>query len=184
MVNIRVLGELELEADGQVLERIRSQRARSLVAWLAVHPGLHPRSRVAAVFWPDVLDESARSNLRTTLATVRRELGPAAADVLTATRERIGIEPGPEVAIDLREFEDLVSRGELREAATLCRGGLLADLDDDWVYEARESHRLQQLNVLGELAKRRRARGTSSRLSTATASRWRSSRSGKRPRAT
>ena len=119
MVNIRVLGELELEADGQVLERIRSQRARSLVAWLAVHHGLHPRIRVAAVFWPDVLDESARSSLRTTLATLRRELGPAAADVITATRERIGIEPGPDVAIDLPEFEDLVSRGELREAATL-----------------------------------------------------------------
>ena len=152
MVNIRVLGELELEADGQVLERIRSQRARSLVAWLAVHHGLHPRIRVAAVFWPDVLDESARSSLRTTLATLRRELGPAAADVITATRERIGIEPGPDVAIDLPEFEDLVSRGELREAATLCRGELLADLDDDWVYEARESHRLQQLHVLGGLA--------------------------------
>jgi class 3 adenylate cyclase/DNA-binding SARP family transcriptional activator len=152
MVNIRVLGELELEADGQVLERLRSQRARSLVGWLAVHPGLHSRARVAAVFWPDVLDESARSSLRTTLATLRRELGPAAAYVVTATRDRVGIEPGPEVSIDLPAFEDLVSRGELQEAATLCHGELLADLDDDWVYEARESHRHDVLDLLGRLA--------------------------------
>jgi len=152
MVNIRVLGDLELEADGQVLERLRSQRARSLVGWLAVHPGLYPRARVAAVFWPDVLDESARSSLRTTLATLRRELGPAAANVVTATRDRVGIEPGPEVSIDLPVFEDLVSGGELQEAATLCRGELLADLDDDWVYEARESHRHDVLDLLGRLA--------------------------------
>ena len=152
MVNIRVLGELELEADGQVLERIRSQRARSLISWLAVHSGLHPRSRVASVFWPDVLDESARSSLRTTLATLRRELGPTGADVVTATRDRVGIELGPEVSIDLSAFEELVSRGELEEAATLCHGELLADLDDDWVYEARESHRRQVLDLLGRLA--------------------------------
>jgi class 3 adenylate cyclase/DNA-binding SARP family transcriptional activator len=152
MVNIRVLGELELEADGQVVERLRSQRARSLIGWLAVHPGLHPRARVAAVFWPDVLDESARASLRTTLATLRRELGPAAANVVTATRDRVGIEPGPEVSIDLPAFEDLVSRGELQEAATLCRGELLADLDDDWVYEARETHRRDVHDLLGRLA--------------------------------
>ena len=104
------------------------------------------------MFWPDVLDESARSSLRTTLATLKRELGPAAADAITATRERIGIEPGPEVSVDLPVFEDLVSSGNLREAATLCRGELLADLDDDWVYEARARHRLEQVHVLGRLA--------------------------------
>ena len=122
MVGVSVLGELEVEADGQPLERIASHRARSLLGWLAVHPGLHPRGRVASVFWPDVLDESARSSLRTTLATLRRELGRPAADVVTATRERVGIEPGPELSIDLQAFEQLVSRGELEQAATLCRG--------------------------------------------------------------
>ena len=113
------------------------------------------------MFWPDVLDESARSSLRTTLATLRRELGPAAADVITATRERIGIEPGPEVSIDLRAFEELVSRGELQEAATLCRGELLADLDDEWVYEARESHRRQSSTYSVGWRTRRRAPETS-----------------------
>ena len=91
---VRVLGELALEVGGRESEGIASHRARSLLGWLAVHPGLHPRGRVAGVFWPDVLEESARSSLRTTLATLKRELGESASGVVTASRERIGIEPG------------------------------------------------------------------------------------------
>lgn len=149
---INVLGELVLEADGRQLDRIGSHRARSLLAWLAVHPGLHPRGRVAGVFWPDVLEESARTSLRTTLATLKRELGEDGAGVVTASRELVGIQPGPEVRIDLQSFERLVSRGELEQAIALCRGDLLADLDDDWVNEPRERHRQRLLEVLGRLA--------------------------------
>jgi DNA-binding SARP family transcriptional activator/pimeloyl-ACP methyl ester carboxylesterase len=152
MLSVSVLGELSLEADGRPLDQIASRRARSLLGWLAIHPGLHPRARVASVFWPDVLDESARSSLRTTLATLKRQLGPEGADVVTATRERLGIEPGAEVRIDLDAFDRLVAGGELLQAAALCRGDLLADLDDDWVNEPRECHRREKLEVLGRIA--------------------------------
>lgn len=152
MVHVLVLGELTVEADGCALDRIGSHRARSLLGWLAVHPGLHPRARVAGMFWPDVLEESARSSLRTTLATLKRELGQPGAGLVTAMRERLGIQPGPEVWIDLQVFEQLVSHGELGQAAGLCRGELLADLDDDWVHEPREHHRRRLLDVLGRLA--------------------------------
>jgi class 3 adenylate cyclase/DNA-binding SARP family transcriptional activator/tetratricopeptide (TPR) repeat protein len=151
-IGVRVLGDLALEVGGRKSEGIASHRARSLLGWLAVHPGLHPRGRVAGVFWPDVLEESARSSLRTTLATLRRELGESAAAVVTASRDRVGIEPGPEISIDLTDFEQLVSRGEIEQAAALCRGDLLADLDDDWVNEPREHHRHELLGVLGRLA--------------------------------
>lgn len=151
MLAVSVLGALTVEADGRPLEQIASQRARSLLGWLAIHPGLHSRARVASVFWPDVLDESARGSLRTTLATLRRELGPAGADLVTATRERVGIVPG-EVQIDFDAFAQLASRGELEEAAVLCRGDLLADLDDDWVNEPREYHRRVLLELLGRIA--------------------------------
>jgi pimeloyl-ACP methyl ester carboxylesterase/DNA-binding SARP family transcriptional activator len=152
MLRVLVLGDLTVETDARTLAPIRSHRARSLLGWLALHPGLHPRTRVAAAFWPGVLDESARSSLRTTLAALRRELGQPAADVVTATRERIGIERRPGVWIDLEAFEELVAHGEFEEAAALSRGDLLADLDDDWVNEPRERHRSQMLEVLGRLA--------------------------------
>ena len=152
MLSVSVLGELSLEADGRPLDQIASHRARSLLGWLAIHPGLHSRAQVASVFWPEVLDESARSSLRTTLATLKRELGPEGADVVTATRDRVGIVPGAEVEIDLESFAQLASRGELQDAAALCRGDLLADLDDDWVNEPREYHRRLLLEVLGRIA--------------------------------
>jgi DNA-binding SARP family transcriptional activator len=61
---------------------------------------------VAAVFWPNVLDASARSSLRTTLATLRRDLDEQdAGSLVTSTREQLGVEPGPEVWIDLIRVE-------------------------------------------------------------------------------
>ena len=93
MLRVRLLGELRLELDGQRLDAPASRRARSLLAWLAYHPGLHPRTRVAAVFWPDVLETSARASLRTTLTTLRRSIGqeaagPASSPAATASASR------------------------------------------------------------------------------------------------
>jgi DNA-binding SARP family transcriptional activator len=114
------LGELCLELEGRRLDPIASRRARSLLGWLAYHPGLHPRTRVAAVFWPDVLESSARASLRTTLATLRRELGEAAGRYVVAERERVGIAEGPELWIDVREIDRLVAAGRHADALALC----------------------------------------------------------------
>ena len=152
MLRIRVFGDLSVEDDGRILERIASGRARGLLAWLAVHPGMHSRARVASQFWPDILDESARASLRTTLATLRRELGSSAAGCVVADRERVGIEDGRGVWVDLREFERLVSVDRWAEALALCRGELLSDLDDEWVLEARAAHRHRAGEVLAALA--------------------------------
>ena len=141
MLRIRLLGELCLELEGRRLDDIPSRRARSLLAWLAYHPGLHPRTRVAAVFWPDVLESSARASLRTTLATLRRELGEAAGGYVVAERQRLGIVDGPELWVDVREIDRLVAAGRQADALALCGEDLLVDLDDDWVLEARQSHR-------------------------------------------
>jgi len=50
MVDVRLLGELEVEAGGKRIDPPASRRAWSLLAWLALHPGEHPRSAVAAAF--------------------------------------------------------------------------------------------------------------------------------------
>jgi DNA-binding SARP family transcriptional activator len=155
MLRIRLLGELCLELEGRRLDDIPSRRARSLLAWLAYHPGLHPRTRVAAVFWPNVLESSARASLRTTLATLRRELGEAAGGYVAAERERVGIVDRPELWVDVREIDRLVAAGRQADALALCGQDLLVDLDDDWVLEARQSHRErvgELLVVLGETA--------------------------------
>ena len=121
MLRIRLLGELRVDLDERRLETIAGRRARSLLAWLAYHPGLHSRARVASVFWPDVLDESARASLRTTLATLRRGLGVGAAGQVVAGRDRVGIEAGPEVWVDVREIERLAREGR-RPRRSPCAG--------------------------------------------------------------
>ena len=107
------------------------------------------------MFWPDVLDASARASLRTTLATLRRELGEAGAGHIVAERDRVGIVEGPEVWVDLREAERLAAEGRLGDALELRDGELLTDLDDDWVLEERRLHRDrvgELLVALGEAA--------------------------------
>ena len=75
MLRVRVFGGLALESDGTALDPPASRRARELLGWLALHPGRHARAALAARFWPDVLDASARASLRTTLHELRRALG-------------------------------------------------------------------------------------------------------------
>ena len=151
MLHVRLFGAVALESKGVLLPMPERRRACSLLAWLALHPGMHPRSEVAGRFWPDVLDASARKSLRTELVAVRRALGAAGGGVVVATRDMVGL-VGDAVFVDAREFERLVQQGRLEEAVNLCDGELLPGLDDEWVYDARESHRHHLGDVLELLA--------------------------------
>jgi len=78
VLTIRLLGAMEVDADGVAVTAECGPRTWGLLAWFAVHPGLHPRGEVAARFWPDVLDSSARGSLRSAVWALRRALGRCA----------------------------------------------------------------------------------------------------------
>jgi DNA-binding SARP family transcriptional activator len=151
MLRIRLLGALGLEIDGDELTPPDGRPARGLLGWLALHPGLHARSRVAAALWPDTLDSSARGNLRGALFNLRSALGPSGAAALVATREQVGFEPGA-VWVDAVEFDALLAAGRSEEALELCRGDLLPELDDEWVLAARDAHHDRRGDALAALA--------------------------------
>jgi DNA-binding SARP family transcriptional activator/tetratricopeptide (TPR) repeat protein len=136
VLHARLLGELEVTVDGRCVETPPSRRAWALLGWLALHPGEHPRGSLAARFWPDVLDSSARASLRSALWALRRALGPAADGHLLAERDRVGLR----CQTDLAAFAERLSAGDLEGAVELCQGPLLADFEDDWVLEARDEH--------------------------------------------
>ncbi|MCW3047550.1 MAG: transcriptional activator domain, partial [Solirubrobacterales bacterium] len=148
MLRVRLLGKLEAEVDGRAIDSPASRRAWSLLGWLALHPGEHPRGAVAARFWPDVLDTSARASLRSAAWSLRRSLGPAAEDALVTGRDRIGLR----CETDMATFDARLAAGELEAAIELCRGPLLADLDEDWVLEARDEHAERVGAALARLA--------------------------------
>src|SRR5919198_203429 len=122
MLRARLLGEPRLEHDGEPLPFPAGRRARALLGFLLLHPGPHPRAALAARFWPDVLDSSARASLRGALSEVRRALGPAAAQLETG-REHAGLVA---VQTDAAEFAELIAQGRDEEAVALGGGELLA----------------------------------------------------------
>lgn len=157
MLRIHAVGGLRVEVDGLDRTSPTPDRATSLLAWLALNPGTHRRSAVAARFWPDVLDESARASLRSALWALRRRLGDGANGALVATRDRVGLVE--EVWVDVLEAARLRADGRLEEALALADGELLTGLEDEWAYDAREEHRDWTAALLEELAAAAEGRG-------------------------
>ena len=157
MLEVRVLGELELQRDDDPVALPAGRPARSLLALLALERREHARSQVAARLWPDVLDASARTSLRGALAALRKALGPDADRYLVATRERVGLSEA--VRTDAAEFDRLVAADRLEEAVALWRGELLSGLDDEWVLVARDAWRDKAAEALAALAQRAEAAG-------------------------
>src|SRR4051812_28882652 len=92
MLRGRLLGEVRADVAGRAVDPPLSRRAWALLGWLALHPGEHPRGSVAARFWPEVLDASARGSLRNAIWALRRALGPDGEDALVAGRDRIRLD--------------------------------------------------------------------------------------------
>src|ERR1700751_6014824 len=121
MLRVLVLGPLGVELDDGQLEPPASARARGLLGWLALNPGMHGRGELAARLRPDVLDESPRQSLRQALWALRGGIG---ADALVAGRGQGGL--ADSVWVDAGEFEWLASAGRREAALKLVRGELLA----------------------------------------------------------
>src|SRR4051794_3457015 len=154
MLRVRLLGALALERDGEALAAPRGRRLRGLLGWLALHPGLQPRSEVAGRLWPEVLDESARASLRTALADLRRDLGDG---YVVANREEVGL--AGDVWVDAAAFDALLREGRAGEGLALPPGPRLDGLVDDWVYEARDRHGELLRDALARAAGEAEARG-------------------------
>ena len=152
MLRIRVIGGVRADVDGREVDLASAARARGLLAWLAVHPGTHARSVLAARLRPDVRDDSARKSLRQAAWSLRTALGDAGA-ALVGDRERLGLTGDPAlVAVDLAEFRRLRDAGDLAGAVAVGEGELLAGLDEEWAPALREAHRAEMVALLGRLA--------------------------------
>jgi DNA-binding SARP family transcriptional activator/tetratricopeptide (TPR) repeat protein len=147
VLRARLLGALQVEVNGAVIDSPASQRPWAVFAYLALAPRPVPRAELAATFWPDVLDQSARASLRSALWVLRRRLG----DALAVDGERAGLRDEPDVWVDVREFGRLAA-GDPAAALDLCRGDLLEGLEDDWAVSARDRHRQRVIELLEELA--------------------------------
>lgn len=134
---IRVLGPLEVHVDGAPL-RVDTRKAQAILALLAVEGRPYARDELAALFWPDSDDESARGALRRTLSVLRTALGGRWLQVDRAT-VALGSD-GRWVDLEALVAGTVeVDLARVREACLLARGPFLAGFSlrdspdfDDW----------------------------------------------------
>ncbi len=154
MLRARLLGAFEVELDGVVIDSPVSQHPWTVFAYLALASRAVPRAELAARFWPDVLDQSARASLRSALWVLRRRLG----EPLLVEGERVGLFDEEGVWVDVREFERLAENESLH-ALELCRDEPFEGIADDWALSARERHRERVISPLEQLASATERRG-------------------------
>ena len=70
-VTLSLLGPFLLEVNDRPV-RLPTRKAESLLAYLVLHRGVHPRERIAAMFWGDSPDALARRSLEQ--ASIRPDL--------------------------------------------------------------------------------------------------------------
>lgn len=156
MLRARLFGRLAIDVDGRPVPPIAGLKPRAVCAWLLLHPGAHARARLAAQFWGDVLDTSARASLRNVLWTIRCTLDAAGGSAyLDADRDSVAIGTELPRRIDTEDFDRLTGLGDpaaLERAFALAEEPLLADLADDWVLETRDGYRERVADLALRLA--------------------------------
>lgn len=167
LLSVKLLGSFAVTVAEQSVDTFSTAKVRALLAYLAVE-GNRPldRSHLAGLLWPDVLEESARGNLRHALSNLRKVIGDQRADVpyLLATRRSVQLNPDGAISIDVVDFQALVATAttapDAAEAAiALYRGPFLAnDLVDDspefeqWVQFQRDRLHRQMAELLTQTA--------------------------------
>lgn len=141
-IQLRLLGSYDVLVNG-VRERAPvTSKARSLLAYLAMHRGEELRREVLmSEFWPDAEPTSARNNLKTALSAVRKTFKDARVDpdiVVTTTRESVRWVAS--VTVDSREFERCSSdvEAERARALELYRGEFIPGDYATWATEMRD----------------------------------------------
>src|ERR1041384_4710388 len=96
--HIAMFGGLRAARGSESITRFRSQKIAALLAYLALFPNrVHAREELADLLWPDAALEAGRTNLRTGLSSLRRQLEPpgtpAGAVLVTRGHRDVLLEP-------------------------------------------------------------------------------------------
>jgi WD40 repeat protein/DNA-binding SARP family transcriptional activator len=185
-VVLRCLGTFEVTVYAEPVAAFPTDKIRGLLAFLALESytanGMrasrpHRREALASLFWPDMADSLALSNLRLALHRLRQALdrvAPGTADtLLTITRQTVQLKPAA-MATDVRTFQEQLAAcaahvhadlsrcdkclERLAQATSLYHGELLAGFGladapafEEWLMLRREMLHQQTLTALHTL---------------------------------
>lgn len=165
-LRIALLGKLEFTLDNTPLTGFITSKVPALLVYLILSDRALARERLAEMFWGEMSDTDAKSNLRQLLVNLRHLLP---VHVLT-TRESVTFDHTQPFWLDVQAFEenlrlaatapDAAARVQhLRQAVTLYRGDFLEGFHvrdapdfDEWLTWQRERLREQAWQALHTLA--------------------------------
>lgn len=179
-LELKLFGSFAASISGEPLTKFRSDKARALLAYLAMNGGRpFRRETLSVLLWPDWSDKDARRNLRQTAHRLRQSLSSKVPDLgqelLHTTRQTIQIEDS-RLSFDVAEFQQHLQESEahthfsleqcpscvdhLQQAAALYQGEFLHGFNlkdaypfDEWLYMQREQLQQQMLELLEQLAR-------------------------------
>ena len=155
MLTLCLFGPFDARVEGTPLQWRRKRKGEWLLALLALRAGREvERGWLAGTLWPESGEAQARTNLRVSLANLRRALGPAA-PLLCAPRPHTLALDRAGVTVDVLQFDAAVARADapgLAEAVALYRGPLLEGCAEEWAFEQRQARELAYLAARERLA--------------------------------
>lgn len=166
---LHFLGRFQITIGGKPITDFHSDKARALLAYIALDPREHTRQMLATLLWPEIGDQYARTNLRNTLYRLRQTLDAAQPgtgnQLLMVTRQTVQLNQA-EANIDVHQFQKLVEVAnrttdpeQLANVITLYQGELLAGFSvadappfEEWLLLWREMLHRQALFTLQALS--------------------------------
>lgn len=169
---VRLLSPFEVTVNGKRVTAFHSDKERALLAYLCLErQSPHRREKLAGLLWPDYPESAARTNLRNTLANLRKVIGDrsqnlkevTAPNFLLITRKTLQFDTDSDAWVDALAFLSTLKKSqatvaELEAAVGWYRddfmtGFSLADsnLFEEWLIIQRERFRRLAIDALHQL---------------------------------
>lgn len=181
MLHLALLGELRVALNDVPVSGFVSSKAQAMLCYLAVTGRPHTRTALAALFWADLPEDAAATNLRQVIANLRRLLEP----YLLVTRQTVAFNTVAPYTLDTSAFEQDLwglealekpsstsavvlpdALAALQQAVEHYNGDFLkgfsvrdAPMFDEWALVQQERYRELALHALHILVVRLMARG-------------------------
>lgn len=166
---VQLFGQFRVSRNGRSVLGLEATRVRELFCYLLLNRGQrHRRESVAGLLWDNRSTAQARKHLRQALWQLQVALEPPGSNrnnILVVDPERVSLNPGTDLWLDVAEFErahiesralpaeslDIALVRRLQDAAELYQGDLLEDCEQEWCMYERERLRLIHAAVLDKL---------------------------------
>ena len=179
-LSIQLFGLFDIKLNGEPISGFRSNKARALLAYLAVEANRPiPRTTLATLLWGDYPDAQARKSLRNTIANLRQLLAPLAdTENLIVDRQTVQLRTQVEqCTVDVAHFDELIRTAQsvsseqsitdlFSKAVALYQGELLVGLPptdspefEEWRVFQQELRHRQVMDALNTLTANATARG-------------------------